>query len=1391
MSQASDDMNNMAGLPDVGKRSRSSYGVTLKKSKKANNKEAFEKALQLSVLTLGNNKEYYRHVKVYVNELLTQLQQYPVTSSKIHEAVENGKIIYNSINAYLDTMLDGNPTISENNIEIFIMAPFDAINNTYYNAMNEKEIVPLEHQGIYYHKAYKLGWFPCVIRAAEKTGTIHIFPLEMNGDRSGLRQLNFIGLPLEAARIKHYQLCVNWIANFPGPSYTSDVANEDLQKIYGWYDDNYERPGLEPRLKPLPSKSLSKRPATNSPGSNGNDVQPKDKKTKGKRRKTDPVAPAAQAAPSEPAVADEKNAKLYDTVFDALKAKTLDPVYQRYMEEYVNNLSVVNDIDGKQAEYLQFIKEELGLLPRSDKNGNQFMVGNAKRILFWEPLSNYTIGYLWNKKNQYSENAVKDTARALLRVCRSIPTSFTHVKWLPCVITKGATVTKANVRNGSLSHINVYPLIQNADEPLGTVSLKEFDKFMKDYPSPSSDPKEVDPYYLDVYMFHRLQPPMMPSPKRQSSAAKVVDVPVDVEYKQLLSIADTIHDFHYLGSATAPTSELRKFNTFLRSKVIPDLKSYFGKISSKFDSNWLNTFTHVTNGQKIEKYMMSTFEKDLNFLPLSALGASQNQTFAYEFKDALETIDLSKDPYVVIKLGVKPSSQAGVTRAVSGFYREPNEIKQIENLTKLFNKLFGVSYRLVVDQGSQVPHTLLNGKSPGHIVYTGASLYDGSASASSGKTIDPIPIGVSKTAGDLFRLNKIIVHAPPQTGSARVSKFEAYIEGNNALDKKVHDMYNDNWRTECRPNIGKGKEEKVTTSINRLKICAPPSITDVDLHWFVFDSKRSGDYLQVVGCQELNKDAANKGNCVFVTHDHLAVLYARLLKQPVIYTEKDQGGCVYLHVFRHNSNYIFQQGEKIYTDMINTLKHVFGLIESVSQGIKSSPTNVMKDWESYKNAFTKAIEKLCLQVDMNKVNRSSSPPTDLHMLIILLCIDLMSVHQKLSKNLSVLLSVMDDYEFNTSTFQLYHNMPYSSVNYENLSQYFKKFKSIATNHMDKLRDGDDVDADNIILYDFATLNSHFQALVTIKSSIENFYNADEIYQIVGNQALLQTPEHILRKHFQTLLIGIDNEFKKIASKDVTPLFDIEPYLKAFLALSPVSYAPGTAADDAEMRQEKRTYVQDRVMDAVAIREIEDIKEAMKQRDDRGQPKTLIGFKNKFLSGGGNPSSLDRDKVYNNRYTFAMYLYEAHPQRLPMYLMYLYNMNVPSKYTRIFQRFSFTSAESLLRTAYMKRENITEPFTLPMYLSYMSNIRSDFSNPKPHAPRALMPYTFKQKVRKQPVPQPIKKRPRLISIHQLQNALAHANEKVAQTRRPSKVSSWAVPIDVKGGSADKKKTHNKN
>jgi hypothetical protein len=1132
---------------------------------------------------------YYSKVDTYITSLISEIMKLPDTREK-----KEALLLYNTL------LCDSNirSVSSGTGFEFFLLAPFDAINNSYWTIKsNAKEIVSTNKQGLYYHPQYKLGWFPCVIRGNRKSGVLYIYPIIVDGEIVKQEPVDMLLVTDNLEWIK------NWISHFPGPLETDAVSLKYLLSTYGWYDENYNRPEVLPKMKVKAKRSRIQRNPSDSPKEN----------VKRKKRSS----------------AD----------FNEMKALTTSIEYIRKSQEYINRLHI-SVYDGAQDESTE--QQYLDSIKKVFSKPNEHTV-----IVFWVPLTFY-VWDLWNN-GKLSEFAPSKAVRNILKVCR---TSDTAVKWIPLFM------NIADVKSGTLNSAGPVglPAVNNQFYRFTSADLNKLvSQFLN---QASVDPASIDPGYKEIYLFYLLEPPdisIIPAGNKEARIDVDVDVDVDVSHKRLLSLADTVHDFHYLGSAN-----LQGIMEYVHRAHFKSMQTYFKTTKSSFDITWLNKLSVINHGQRIEKYITTVMEKDVDYLSFSSLGASEDSMNYITLNDALSQQTISQQ-HQVVKLGIKPSKRHDVSRVVTDFYTKSTSDQKI-SLQNLLSIFYGGGYKVLVDQGIQVSHDLFSND----IIYTPASLYDGSLSINniSSDIPDRISAEVSKATGELFRMNSISVGPHPDTG-----KLEVLYVGDNSTDSKTHRI-NESW-LECRPNTGK-TADKINDTIVSARKCAPASIkTDEDYSLFTFDTKRAGDQLQVIACKALN-DKEPRVSHIFITHDKLAALYARLMKQPVIYTEKDNAGAVFLHMYKHDSVQLIKNSEKEYIDMRNTLARIFTMTASIQNEFKKQGAGLFRFWESSKNTFTLKMNIMFSRMALKQFTTTNVPPILLKACV-LLCLDLLSLQQKLSKNVRAYKVLIDDYAANYDTFQEYRRAPFNLKNYSSLSRYFRKFKSYAVGHEDISKDGDvATTGTSIILYHFDVLHAHFQLLFEISTVVDAFCGENnELYP-----------------RLRELLTGITECVGRI-KPGVDPLLDINGYFDLLESLQQIE-------NDTQLkcRQILRNKVEDLILDTVTINP------------------TVAEFKKQFMAGGGDGTTAATDKskfkyydtLYNNRYTFSMYLFEKYPYLLPLYYAYLNNMPITLRNTRIntllkqFNDTIFRDHSSQFLNAYKQTEHITTTKNLLNHIS---------------------------------------------------------------------------------------------
>lgn len=467
-----------------------------------------------------------------------------------------------------------------------------------------------------------------------------------------------------------------------------------------------------------------------------------------------------------------------------------------------------------------------------------------------------------------------------------------HIVWLPAYIwtkdkltTKGDTVmhvwnapVKSDVKKGTIdgfielyrlhTYINYFPGPRQSDITPATIELAT--RLFPDFEV------RVGIHLPSKILSHNA---MSASPHQSQSMdvdfiqqITVTDVTNMQPYKVVLSACDTYHDF---GAVVKPTF----YNT--NKTVLDRAVGQLGR-----GDNFKKLVEGVAvNGLKLEASVVNVYENtpDLSYLIESKLGNSSIPVATYDMTDT-DSINYNSK-YFILDTGHPIDDDNG--RFASGIYAK-SQTEQTNIMTTFLTNSFGTNCKLIVDRSTLLSHMYNT-----FVEYTGASLYDGAVKNNA--RVNPIEITASKGDGELFEIPIILVADSSVT------------IGNS----QTRQMRNSEWQ-KCKPKVGKDPQ----IYFRNMKDCY-----DVDSLNFHLDLKRAGDAMQVLSCLKLQQQ--NPGTqYVFMTHDKLTMLHARLLKLNVMYSEiESRSRHRLIHVFRETMHTETKQ-EK-YTRVYTALHQFF------------------------------------------------------------------------------------------------------------------------------------------------------------------------------------------------------------------------------------------------------------------------------------------------------------------------------------------------------------------------------------------------------------------------------------------------------------------------------------
>jgi hypothetical protein len=608
------------------------------------------------------------------------------------------------------------------------------------------------------------------------------------------------------------------------------------------------------------------------------------------------------------------------------------------------------------------------------------------------------------------------------------------VKWFPCVM----TISKA-VLTG-VKEINIYfynfKTSTTSSTSFGKKQLWILHTYINYFPGPTINDKDVqesqklasllDPNFQSLGVFdHLVQSPtgIVRKIQKKNKAAQApaavqaqATPQVDVTcYKRLLSVIDTYHDFDKApGFLDGGATGIK--NTEMIEKCLNEIRSHFD--AQKYTQlqilllarNLLKNMTLETgffhlleNSKELENILVRTKigHPTLSVTPVNPLSYSTNQLVPR---------------YALVELGpANPDNKPN--RVVSKFFQMRKDDQKLK-FNSLLNKFFACdSCKFVIDR-STVPVELYS-----HIEYTGASRFDGSVNKNiTHAQFNGIAVSVSKGNAELFFADKITVDP-------------------NIVDVKVdqkqmkHNMNNGTW-AKCRPN--RSNDDYSKTFKNE---CFKDSkaLSANDFQNLIYDFKRSGDALQVVSCHELQKllDATGttRTKYVFVTHDKVALLHARLLRLNVVYTSKDPSThSRILHLFRHSGT--IETSEEKYSRYYNGVKGFFDTMSTFGE-VGVDLTKEMVEMKSINSIFETALNAMSELIESKLVHRDSFTMKAYS----LLCLHMGCVLHYFHMNVSWFPKLFEYYNDSHSNFASYK---------PDLAQYTATDKAGALQNMEKL-----------------------------------------------------------------------------------------------------------------------------------------------------------------------------------------------------------------------------------------------------------------------------------------------------------------------------------------------------
>ena len=718
-----------------------------------------------------------------------------------------------------------------------------------------------------------------------------------------------------------------------------------------------------------------------------------------------------------------------------------------------------------------------------------------------------------------------------------------------------------------------------------------------------------------------------------------------ITYNKMLSIIDTTHDFGF------HVSSLNDFRSYLSKTISNTIPAY---IRSKNKTNIGTILQHFFNeselkriisGKKIENVFTAFCEETLDYMEFTKFGALDNS--ADNMYDIDKPLPHNINRHIIIKLGVKPKENP--LRTATLIYRH-NDKTISSSLNELFGKYFGANYTLVVDQGVTVNKSLLQ-----NIQYTGAALFDGSISRDT-PVIDKA-VSLSDRDGQLFLLNNLTVRG--KTLSMKCfGKDEPQVQ------------MNESWNTKCRPNVGK-ERERVEEYRRRIedKKCSAQVHAKVNengntnyYNYFMYDFKRAGDFLQVVSCK-----IRDNVTPVFITHDILAATHARMLKIPVVYTDKDRQGCRYLHMFTGN-NSGSTYAHKEYRRRLSSIKSILNIAKDWSDNYKANYTTHIKSLENIKQIIYNIHSRSSLGTYMTN---DVKPMDYSKVLFMMFASTVVQEYSKLNSSLNAYIKIEKQLG-NYDTIDKYYTLPDppNMINIQRITDFYKLFVKYINKSVDSKNEDQDL---NIQLYKAGMFSSHLEQLDILTTALWQFI--ENCRNIQGDINILEFNDIAFSKEFNGML-------KSIPSNNI---IDVQEYLDAYDALNKIrSKSAFGSFIDMFLNILRRSH-DDTMIDNITNMKKSDVARFLDDAKQLSIPKTdeLIGYRtfvNHVLpsyvarfSGGGKPIRKKPERKLlgvrsrpparerhptatldytNNIYLYGKYLFEAEPRLIMSYSMFL-------------------------------------------------------------------------------------------------------------------------------------------
>jgi hypothetical protein len=388
-----------------------------------------------------------------------------------------------------------------------------------------------------------------------------------------------------------------------------------------------------------------------------------------------------------------------------------------------------------------------------------------------------------------------------------------------------------------------------------------------------------------------------------------------------------------------------------------------------------------------------------------------------------ETIDLTSTPspavsrivsrIVSIVLGV-PGDSTG--RQSTGIFTQTTTPQITSSFREQIENLFGVDTKFVIDR------TIFSKEYFGsHIINTCASVFDGSCKA---KDITHNALSVIlKSDGNFFVLPSLNVCESSETIRPDKNLYKTYIE---------FLLTNHNHKTRQLNNVVPNNDVKLAI-VQLLSSIRPPlsnvgQLTIVEVIKILHDLKRAGDLSQVHSVEVIQNNLQRTRNVVFVTHDIITCVKARMLGLNAILTRIDSlSRNRVLDIYRTSSIVSRDSKKEEYAAALAEIKRIFDIIQNVPD------TTIDIDKISYKREI---IDKYISFLYSQPLNLSH----DLHRGIYQMygC-SLLSMYEKLVVNLKIVNKLRKVYS-KAQNFESYPGYYTNTTNYNSIMRLYDKVK---------------------------------------------------------------------------------------------------------------------------------------------------------------------------------------------------------------------------------------------------------------------------------------------------------------------------------------------------------------